>query len=141
MGGCVPRAYRIVDNYLALILLVLLMFLPVYGPLMTQLEGQLLPVTSKVTIIADEAAPGGGRNIRFSYVKHRACEIVGTSLRIGEQEVGFEPAVNDNMPRTRLPGQQVSRLWHVSADDLTGVELWFTHRCHIFWLTSTQVFP
>lgn len=136
-----PRAFKVIDNYAALLLLLLLVFLPVYGPYMVKIEGGIFPVTSKVTIV-EQHPVDGGLDIRFVYSKIRTCELVGTSLQIGGQEIGFDPVLNGiSSPPTRLPGQQVSRLWHVATPTLKGAEMWFVHRCHFLWLTATQVLP
>lgn len=108
---------------------------------MVYAEGALLPVTSKIEIV--ETRPSGtGLDVRFAYAKHRSCELVSTLLKRGEQEIEFNPVLNSSsIPTTRLPGQQVSRLWHVDAPTLDGLEMWFPHRCSPLWLTATQVYP
>lgn len=139
------RSYDIVNNIGIWTLLAVLAFLPVYGPWMAYAEGHFFPVTSKVSIIEERPAqgPDGGINIRFAYHKYRACEIVSTTMKRGEQDVGFTPVNSDanSAPTTRLPGQQISRLWHVDANSLEGLEMWFVHRCSLLWLTATQVLP
>jgi len=123
------------------VLLLLLAFLPVYGPYMVYAEGVLLPVTSKIEIV--ETRPSGTRlDVRFAYTKYRSCELVSTLLKRGEQEIDFSPVLgNAAPPTTRLPDQQISRLWHVDAPTLDGLEMWFLHRCSPLWLTATQVMP
>lgn len=145
MSECQPLAkfsMRLVNNWASLLTLLLLVFLPVYGPFMTTIEGQLWPVTSKVDIIEERSADDGtGMLVRFAYTKYRACELIGTTMTIGTQEIGFAPVAGSNPPVTRSPGRQISRLWHADTPTLEDVSLWFLHRCHIFWYTVTQVMP
>lgn len=144
MSECRPLArfsMRLVNNWASLLMLFLLVFLPVYGPFMTTFEGQVWPVTSKIRIVEQHVDTDGGLIVRFAYTKYRFCELVGTTMTIGNQEIGFAPVAGSGAPTTRSPGLQVSRLWKVDSPTLDGVSLWFISRCHPFWLTLTQVMP
>lgn len=133
-------SYRVVHSAAIWVLLLLLAFLPAYGPYMVYLEGALFPVTSKIDILSQQIEDDG-LTIRFAYTKHRPCELVSASLRRGENEVGFYPVSSSSAPVTRLPGRQISRLWFVESQSLTGIDMWFVHRCSPLWLTATQVYP
>lgn len=125
----------------AVIVLLVLAMLPIWGPLIPPIEGTILPVTSKVTFI-QQVPVEGGMQLRMSYTKNRDCEILGESLDSNGVPIEFEPIAGstDNLV-TRGTGPQISRLWFAGTDDLTHVRLRFVHRCSPFWTTVTIAFP
>ena len=132
---------RLLDNWASVAVLVLLLFLPVYGQVMAYAEGTVFPVTSKIELL-DVVPVEGGTNLRFRYAKLRPCELVGTSWSINDSIVDFHAV--GGPAGTRSPGYQTSRLWFVDATDLTdltGSQVTFWHRCSLLWLTATKVYP
>lgn len=69
---------KLLDNWAAVTLLLLLLFLPVYGQLMVYAEGAMFPVTSKIELL-DVVPAEGGTNLRFRYTKLRPCKLIKTS--------------------------------------------------------------
>lgn len=132
---------RLFGNWASLTILLAMLFLPVYGPIMSYVEGDWWPVTSKVEFI-DTKAVDEGTITRFSYVKNRTCELAGVVMKRGGMEVEFSPVFKSSqVAQTRLPGKNVSRLWLAAVPNFDGVELTFLHRCHPFWITVTRVYP
>ena len=131
-------ASKMIASWPSLALLILAVLLPVYGPFMAYAEGSWFPVTSPIAIVTSEPAKDG-LDIRYSYTKYRNCEFVGVSAKIDGTEVGFEPVLS-SPPGTRSTGQQISRLWHLDAPSLDGVRIYFTHRCHPFWIVAAKVY-
>lgn len=127
-----------IGNWAGILLLLLVVFLPVYGPVMAYVEGYVLPVTSPVRIVnVTPDASGTTLTFRFGYIKYRACEYLGTSWRINGMPVDAHPVLPGNT--TRSPGAQISSLWTVEAPTLEGSEVWFWHRCGFAWMTATKV--
>ena len=128
---------RILVNWASVTILVLLLFLPVYGPFMVYAEGSAFPVTSKIELL-DVVPVEGGTSLRFRYTKLRPCEFVGTARTINGSLVDFYST--GGSPNTRSPGRQTSRTWFLASSDLTGSEVYFWHRCSPMWLTATKVY-
>lgn len=133
---------NVIGSLSGTILLVLALFLPIYGPPMGYVEGTLLPVVSPITITEQVPTDDGlGLLIRFTYTKYRACAS-GSSpvLHIGANEVDFHLVLPNADPLVRLPGKQRSSQWYVGSPTLEGAEIWFVHKCGPFWLTITKVY-
>lgn len=122
-------------------MLLLLMALPIYGPLLGPIEGYLAPVTSKVTFV-DVREFEGGTVLRMSYTKLRNCEIVGVSLDRFGAAIRFEPVADSKATlTTRGTGPQISREWFVDAKSLDGLRLRWFHRCSPLYVTETVAYP
>lgn len=134
-------AVNVTWTWPTILLLLTLAMLPVWGPLMPPLEGMIAPVTSKVSFI--NAAPvEGGFTARMSYTKNRDCEIIGVSMDKNGVPVEFEPVAGSlDALVTRGTGPQISRLWFIGNDDLNGLRLRWTHRCHPLWIVVTVAYP
>lgn len=130
----------VLNNGPILVLLALLVFLPVYGPYMVAIEGRLLPVTSRIEFTETTPTPEGGLDVRFRYEKYRDCEYLNTQVRLGEVDLEFDPVRGQRFSTVRPLGFNVSRLWHLNVTSLEGVQMWFVHRCHPFWITVTKVY-
>ncbi len=137
----VTKSARFITQWPALGLLIFFAAMPVYGPFMVYIEGDLLPVTSKITVTSQTPA-NGGLDITFSYTKYRFCELEGFDARAGQLEVPMTIAPVSATPSpVRTPGYQGSRVWHIGAASMDGISLWFIHRCNPLWLTATKVYP
>ena len=122
----------------ATIVLMLLM-LPIYGPMIPVVEGGLFPVTGKVEFI--EVHPvEGGVSVRMKYTKLRDCEFIGVALDDNGFPVTFDP-VAGGAPLTLPTGDRLSRPWLVGADTVDGLRLRWVHRCNPFWTTITVGYP
>jgi hypothetical protein len=123
------------------VLLLVVTLMPLYGPLLPPLEGQFLPVTSKVRFV-DVIEVDGGLRTRMSYTKLRDCQILGVSMDRNGMPVEFEPVVGstDSLV-TRGTGPQISREWFVGASKLDDVRLRWIHRCNPLWTVVTVAFP
>lgn len=125
----------------AVLTLLFLAMLPVWGPLLPPIEGMIAPVTSKVTFI-QQTQVEGGLTARMSYTKNRDCEIIGVSLDRNGVPVDFEPVGGStDVLQTRGTGPQISRLWFIGADKIEGLRLRFVHRCSVLWTTVTAAYP
>lgn len=123
------------------ILMLFIALLPVYGPLMSTVEGDWWPVTSKVKFVNIEKTLDG-MIVRMSYTKNRNCEIVGVSLDAHNIPIEFVPIEGSvDLLQTRGTGPQISRKWFIGHEDLEDLRLRFIHRCHILWVTVTIAFP
>jgi len=121
--------------------MLLLAMIPIWGPLLPPLEGQLLPVTSKVKFI-EQMPVEGGLNVRMSYQKLRDCQILGVSMDKNGVPIEFEPVVGSiDTLVTRGTGPQISRLWFVGNDNVDDVRLRWIHRCGPWWTTVTVAYP
>jgi hypothetical protein len=125
----------------AVIVLLFLAMLPIYGPLIPPLEGMIAPVTSKVTFI-QQTPVEGGMTVRMNYNKLRDCEILGVSMDRNGVPIEFEPVVGslDSLV-TRGTGPRISRQWLIGSDSTDGLRLRFIHRCSPWWMTVTIAFP
>ena len=125
----------------AVIVLLILAMLPIWGPLIPPIEGLIAPVTSKVTFV-QQMPTEGGTLTRMSYTKTRDCEILGVSMDVNGVPIEFEP-VNGSVDilSTRGTGPQVSRQWFAATDDMSRARLRFVHRCNPLWTTITIAFP
>lgn len=114
----------------------LLVAVPLYGPFMGGLEGRFFPVTSGVKIVTQTQADGG-LELEFTYSKYRQCEFIGANAEKHGEFVPF--FLLGDGPFTRGVGTQVSREWYLGAASLSGLEIWFIHRCGLLWITTTKV--
>lgn len=115
----------------------------VYGPFMPVLEGALFPVTSKIVPIAP-LQQDDGLTFRFAYVKYRGCIYQGLNAFSADdgRYVDFNLAAGQPPNVTRVPGPQVSQVWHLDAESLDGVVIEFVHSCNTPWgITITKVWP
>ena len=121
--------------------MLVLVMIPIWGPLMPPLEGAVWPVTSKVVFV-DQQITEDGRLVRMSYTKNRDCEIIGVSMdRVGTP-IDFEPVAGSlDALVTRGTGPQISRQWFVGDRSIEGLRLRFLHRCSPWWTTVTVAFP
>jgi hypothetical protein len=125
----------------AIISMLVFAMIPIWGPLLPPLEGQLLPVTSKVRFVNVVEVEGGLRT-RMSYTKLRDCQILGVSMDRNGLPVEFEPVVGSTESLvTRGTGPQISREWFVGASKLDDVRLRWIHRCNPLWTVVTVAFP
>lgn len=131
-----------IGSWAGILLLILAVFLPVYGPPMGYVEGYLLPVVSPIKIIEQMPTEDGmGTLIRFTYTKLRVCPSGGPPvLHIGGNEIDFHLVVPNPTDVVRLPGKQTSSQWFVGSPTLVGADIWFIHRCGPFWVTITHVY-
>ena len=121
--------------------LLILAMVPIWGPLMPPLEGQLLPVTTKVKFINTRPIEGG-TILRMSYEKLRDCQILGVSMDKNGVPIEFEPVAGSlDVLTTRGTGPQISREWFAGTDKLDDVRLRWVHRCSWLWTTVTIAFP
>lgn len=125
----------------AVLTLLFLAMIPIWGPLTPPLEGQLLPVTTKVKFINTRPVEGGVI-LRMSYEKMRDCQILGVSMDKNGVPIEFEPVAGSlDVLTTRGTGPQISREWFAGTDKLDDVRLRWVHRCNPLFTTVTLAFP
>ena len=122
------------------IAILLVAMLPVYGPLVPVIEGEVAPVTSKVEFVDVTPLASGGFTVRMRFTKYRDCEYLGATLDANGMPVDFAP-VAGGTPETLSTGERLSRPWFVGATSLDGLRLRWSHRCNPFWTTITVVYP
>ena len=134
-------AINVTWSWPAIITLLVLAMVPIWGPLMPPLEGTIWPVTSKIAFVGVRPVEGGFY-ARMSYTKLRDCEIIGVSMDSRGVPVEFEPVSGSvDTLQTRGTGPQISREWFIGSDSLDDVRLRFVHRCSIAWTTITVAYP
>lgn len=133
------RLMEITWAWPTVILLLFFVLLPIYGPLMPVIEGQFLPVTSKV-VFKNVTPVEGGLSVRMQFEKLRDCEFLGVTADRDGISVDFEP-INGGLPITLPAGDRLSRPWLLGSTDLEGIRLRFTHRCGPWWITVTVGYP
>lgn len=131
---------KLLTSVPAMILLVLVALLPVYGSFMPYVEGNYWPVVSKATIIS-AVTSGSGVDITYTYTKYRLCELVGYSAKVGGLDTLLVPIKEPPGLSTRGLGPEAPRTWHLVAPNLEGTEIWVIDRCNPLWLTVTKVYP
>jgi len=115
------------------------------------LETRYWPVVSKVEIISIEAGVGDTTIVRAAFRKLRDCEYVGTAWYEGTRPDNFERVSmtvlrepGDTSSPSRPVGQQKAGPWVIGMplDSLLNKSFaQLTHRCHPFWMTTTNFFP
>lgn len=138
--------------------LIILAMLPVYGPLMPNIEGKLWPVTTRIEFVDPvtleplfDTTTGAQRIpltpdpddpasifVKFNYTKIRGCTYVSTEAKQHGVHVDFE--VTEAPGGTRIPGRQVSQRWRLHTVDFAELEVYFIHQCNPYWQTYTKVF-
>jgi hypothetical protein len=119
-----------------------------YGP---AIETALFPVVEKLVIVGEREAPGGKTEIDAYFVKVRNCEYVGIAWFVHEADqvdrrvsVELLRRPEDTSSPNRPVGAQRAGPWII---DIPFGELRETsaavlyHKCHPFWLTTTEFFP
>lgn len=132
------RATRALASWPALLGLLLVALLPVYGPFMAYIEGAYLPVTSRATILSVKT-DGNGIDITYSYTKLRACELSGFQAKVNGVDA-IITQIGDGIGQTFGIGPVPSRQLRLIAPSLDGVEMWVLERCSPLWLTATKIY-
>ena len=115
------------------------------------LETRYFPPVSKLRILS-MADDGEGRTvIRAEFTKVRDCEYLGIAWFHGEPEGTFERVTvvlmredGDTSSPNRPEGTQRAGPWIIGIppDELVGNSFArLHHRCHGFWLTTTDFWP
>ena len=126
----------------SLLAIILVLSIAVLGPLLGQIEGELAPVTSKVTF-SDVREEDGSTVFRMAFEKRRNCMLVGVTVKRFGVSVPAGPIPGQAGPSgTVAPGERVSQLWAIpGVPPLDDVEVIFAHRCTFLWTTLTRAFP
>ena len=120
----------------------------VIGP---ALETKWFPVVSKLTITSLTTNDNGQATVMAEFTKLRECEYLGLAWYRGQQSGGFErvPVIlmrqeGDNSSPNRPPGTQRAGPWIIGMppDEIAGNSFaQLSHRCHPFWVTTTDFYP
>ena len=130
---------KLLDNRMAVAVLIVLLVLPIVWPLLPVLDGTLFPVTTKVQFI-DVRPVDGGMSVRMQFVKKRDCQLIGQGVDREGIPIQFEP-ISGEEPITLPSGLRVSRPWFIGTDSLDGVRLIWVHRCSAWFTTITIGYP
>ncbi|WP_299347636.1 hypothetical protein [uncultured Maritalea sp.] len=119
-----------------------LVAIPAFWPSFSQVEGQLLPVTTPMEV--EELGSGPNYvDVAVSFEKLRQCEFIGLSWYDDAYRlvVDFEAGAK-NAPLSRPVGPQEIGPWRLhGTTTIQGTHAVTTHRCHPLWLTFTQTYP
>jgi hypothetical protein len=115
--------------------------LAIFGPRIGELEGQVFPVTGKVTI-SDVRVSDDGTRFRMGFSKNRNCELIGITVKIRGVAVPAGPAPGEvGSNGTLATGERRSQVWLVPGSTLDDMEISWSHRCSLFWVTITHAYP
>lgn len=116
-------------------------------------ERSRFPVTGKLEITSAEEIEPGVVELHALYRKIRDCEYVSAGWYVGSpngdyREVRVQNIVDTDQLRvanaSRPVGTSVIGPWRVAmslADLKNNAFAIITHRCHPFWLTTTNFYP
>lgn len=120
----------------------------VIGP---SIETRHFPVVSKLRIVSIAENAHGDSVIMAEFTKLRACEFLGLAWYRGKQTEGFErvPVIllrreGDRSSPNRPTGFQRSGPWQIGIPpaEIEGNSFaQLHHRCHSFWVTTTDFYP
>lgn len=115
------------------------------------IETKLAPAVSKLRILDLHDNADGLAEISAEFTKLRDCEYIGIAWYRGSPSGGFErvPVIllrreGDTSSPNRPVGTQRAGPWIIGmpAADITGNSFaQLTHRCHPFWVTTTEFYP
>jgi hypothetical protein len=116
------------------------------------LETRFFPVVGKLEIESAEPGPMPGTTlVRAAFRKLRNCDYIGIAWFRGTREDGFErvPIILQREPGdlsspNRPVGYQQAGPWiiGVAPDELRSLSFAeLQHRCHSFWVTTTEFWP
>lgn len=117
-------------------------------------ERAKLPVVGKLQVLSATEVEPGITEIQARFVKRRDCEYVSVAWFVGHPNEEFrqvrvqtivetEQLQEINSP-TRPVGTNVAGPWRIAmslADFENNSFAILTHRCHPFWLTTTNFYP
>lgn len=116
-----------------------------------QVETWLFPVTDKLRILELRGDRDNRSIVHVEFEKLRPCEFVGIAWFHGDPKLGFmrvpielRRVTGDTSSPNRPEGLQRSGPWVISVppDELrVNSFAVLYHRCHPFWLTTTDFFP
>jgi hypothetical protein len=114
-----------------------------FGPWLGQVEGIVAPVTGKVRILNPQEDGAGNTQFRMQFEKLRSCELIGVTVRRRGVAVPAGPVANQPASAGTLTvGPRASQLWLVPGSmPLDDLSISWAHRCSVFWVTITDVYP
>ena len=115
------------------------------------LETRYHPVVSKLRILSLDTDTSGMSTLQAEFRKLRDCEYLGIAWFVRDAAGSFErvPVILQRRPGdlsspNRPTGTQRAGPWLVAIPPDTLRNLSFavlTHKCHLFWVTTTEFFP
>ncbi len=116
------------------------------------IETRYYPAVSRLKVLSSTVdRETGGASITVEFTKLRACEWIGIAWYRGKQDGLFERVpvtlgrrAGDTSSPNRSTGRQSAGPWIIglSLDDLRSNSFaQLTHRCHPFWITTTDFYP
>ena len=125
-----------------------LYFVSMIGP---HLETRFLPVVSKLTITELKADENGQAIVDAMFTKLRQCEFIGIAWYRGRADGEFErvPVIllrreGDTSSPNRPVGTQRAGPWIIgmpAAEIRNNSFAQLIHRCHPFWVSTTEFYP
>lgn len=114
-------------------------------------ETKYFPVVSKLSIERSYQDSDGKSVVYAEFNKIRNCEYVGLSWYKGSRDSKFQSvrvvlgrAEGDESSQNRPQGRQSSGPWTISMplEELKNNSFaQLSHRCHPFWITTTDFYP
>lgn len=115
------------------------------------IETRLAPVVSKLRVLSLTQDENGMSIVDAEFTKLRDCEYVGISWFVGQPDGNFErvPVIlmrrdGDTSSPNRPTGTQRAGPWIIGvppAELRNNSFARLAHRCHPFWLTTTDFYP
>lgn len=118
------------------------------------IERARLPVVGKLEILSKSEIEPGVVQIEARFRKARDCEYVSVAWYVGHPNEDFRQVrvqtildtaqLTEVQSSTRPLGTSIAGPWRIamSMDDLENNSFAIlTHRCHPFWLTTTNFWP
>lgn len=122
---------------------------PSFVPVLSVVEGQLLPVVDS-TKLEGLRSDQNGVYFRTEFNKRRNCKYLGLVwyrvLAGGVNErvvVKFPRVAGDNSDSTRSTGRQRTGEWFLGMSEEELANSWaeVRHQCHFLWPTTTRFYP
>lgn len=115
------------------------------------LETRYWPVVSKLDVLSIRETAAGHTEIKAGFRKLRDCEYIGLVWFLGSRPDDFQRVsvilqreAGDTSSPNRPIGYQKAGPWIIgmSPADLRGKSFaQLVHRCHPFWMTTTEFYP
>lgn len=132
-------------SFPAMMMMVILGFVPLIFPLASKYEGDILPVVQNVHVEMIRKTEDG-MYVDVTFDKVRSCEFLGISWydTFGDRiPILFKSNGEAELPRTRpvRDGQNAGPWRLLGIDNLDGSVAIVSHRCHPLWVTFSKFWP
>lgn len=114
---------------------------PVAVPVISRLEGDVLPVATNFEVVSS-ASQNSQTFIYVTFNKARHCEFLGVNWYLDTTRLNVVFLEDKGKaPLSRPVGGQTTGPWRIDIPTLDGTTAEVLHRCHNLWLTTTKLYP